>query len=345
MHTGEIPPGAVIALRATCMRATSVVAANPMRLQSPSSPPPRYRVLSELAAGGMAEIFLAERIEDGRPPVQVALKRVRAHLQNDPVLVGMLSDEIRLGLLCSHPNLVAMLDAGHEEGQPYAVLEYIDGLDLAQLRVALLARGERFTRAQAVKISMELCKGLAYLHTLTDAAGAPLSVVHRDVTPPNVLLGVDGAVKLCDFGFAKSRSQRTLTEPGLIKGKFSYLSPEAALEQPVDLRADLFGVGIMLWEMLTMQRLFHADTDYETFKLIQKAEIPALGPAGAQADDVDDVLEEIVRKSLARDLQQRYQSAQALYNALAAYADWQELSCELGSLVERVRPASSRRQS
>ncbi len=299
---------------------------------------PQYRVLHKLAAGGMAEIFLAERSVPGAPPSLVVLKRVRPHLSSDPTVIGMLADEIQLGRMCAHPNIVATLDAGERDGLPYAVLEHVDGLDLARMRAALLARGERFTRAAAVHVCMELCQGLRYLHGLQDASGAPLRVVHRDVTPPNVLLGVDGSVKLCDFGFAKSRAQRTLTEPGLIKGKFSYLSPEAALEKPVDQRADLYAVGIMLWEMLTMRRLFHAKTDYETFKLVQKAEVPALAACDG---DADEVLAEIVTKALARDPGERYQSAEALFNALAAYADWQELQCDLGALVALAKPAAT----
>jgi serine/threonine protein kinase len=297
-------------------------------------PEPQYRVLRKLAAGGIAEIFLAERVVAGHAPTRVALKRVKPHLQSDAAITGMLADEIELGLRCSHPNIVATLGSGQSRGQSYAVLEYVDGLDLARARAALLARSERFSCAQAVQICIELCKGLRHLHGLTDAAGAPLSVVHRDVTPPNVLLGKDGSVKLCDFGFVKSRSQRTLTEPGLIKGKFAYLSPEAALEQPVDLRADLYAVGIMLWEMLSMRRLFQAETDYETFKLAQKAEIPALPPVGAQEPEV---LSAIVTRCLAREPAARYQTAEALHNALAAYADWQELGCDLGALVAQLK--------
>ena len=118
-----------------------------------------------------------------------------------------------------------------------------------------------------------------------------------------------------------------LTEPGLIKGKFSYLAPETVLGQPPDPRADLFSVGILLWEMLSMQRLFNASTDYDTFQLVQQAEIPALARYGA---DADEVLEGIVRKALARSPDERYRSAEALFNALFAYADWQELSCDLG---------------
>lgn len=299
----------------------------------PFEPEREYRVLRKLAAGGMAEIFLAERQGSTGTTMRVALKRVWPHLQGDATITGMLADEISLGLRCAHPNIVATLGSGQSRGQTYAVLEYVEGLDLARLHSALLARGQRFTRAQALQLCMELCKGLAYLHGLTDASGARLHVVHRDVTPPNVLLGADGAVKLCDFGFAKSKVQRTVTEPGLIKGKFSYLSPEAALELPVDRRADLYAVGILLWEMLTMRRLFHADNDYETFKLAQKADIPAL-PVTAAEEHV--VLTSIVKKCLAREPDERYQTADALYNALAAYADWQELRCDLGALVAQM---------
>ncbi len=293
---------------------------------------PHYRVLHTLASGGIADVFLAEGVVPGRGKMRVALKRLRSHLSQDSLMTGLFADEIRLGRLCSHPNLVATLDAGEQDGQPFAVLELVEGRSLLRVREALRAKGDRFTRAQAVQIAMELCKGLAYLHALKDASGHELGVVHRDVTPPNVLLGRDGCVKLCDLGFAKWAEQTERTEPGVIKGKFSYLSPEAALEQPIDQRADCYGVGIMLWEMLTMHRLFDAPTDYETFKLAQRAWIPALSPRGA---DADEVLEEIVMKSLARRPEDRFKSAAAMHDALAAYADWQELRCDLSALVKR----------
>jgi serine/threonine-protein kinase len=291
-------------------------------------------VLHKLSSGGIADVFLAEGVVPGRGSMRVALKRLRSHLCHDPLMTRLFADEIRLGRLCSHPNLVATLDAGEQEGQPFAVLELVDGTSLLRAREALRAKGERFTRAQAVHITMELCKGLSYLHGLRDTAGQDLGVVHRDVTPPNVLLCGDGSVKLCDLGFAKWAQQAVRTEPGVIKGKFSYLSPEAALEEPIDHRADCYGAGIMLWEMLTMHRLFDAPTDYETFKLAQRAEIPTLASRGG---DADEVLEQIVMKCLARRPADRFKSAAALHDALAAYADWQELSCDLSPLVKRCK--------
>ena len=283
----------------------------------------------------MADVFLCESVEKGSATKLVALKRLHSHLLGDASMTGMLMDEVNLGRLCSHPNLVATLDSGQSKGQAYIVMEYVAGLDLVQTREALNARDQRFTRAEAVFIAMEITKGLAHLHGLTDPFGTRLGVVHRDVTPPNVLLGLDGSVKLCDYGFAKSGLQRTKTDAGLIKGKFSYLSPEATLEQPIDQRADLFSVGIMLWEMLTMCRLFHAQTDYDTVKLIQKAEVPSLE---SMHGDADLVLQEIVSKCLEKDPSKRFQSADALYNALAAYADWQELACDIGGLVAKLTP-------
>jgi serine/threonine protein kinase len=303
-----------------------------------SVPPngPNYRALHKLASGGIADVYLAEGVVPGRGNMRVALKRLRSHLSHDARMRALFADEIRLGRLCSHPNLVATLDAGELDGQPFAVLELVEGTSLLRARHALRSKGERFTRAQAVRIAMELCKGLAHLHSLKDAAGRELGVVHRDVTPPNVLLGSDGRVKLCDLGFAKWAEQTERTDAGVIKGKFSYLSPEAALEQPIDHRADCYAVGIMLWEMLTMDRLFDAPTDYDTFKLAQRAEIPKLASRGG---DADEVLEQIVIKCLAREPADRYRSANALHDALAAYADWQELTCDLAALVRRCRPA------
>lgn len=295
---------------------------------------PGYRLLSRLAAGGMAEVFLGERIAPGGAPELVVLKRVLPHLQDDQAMVGMLKDEIRLGLACHHPNVIATLDSFEQDGRLHAVLEYVEGLDLATVTRALRRGGAGFSRGDAVAICMELCRGLSHLHHLTHE-GAPVDVVHRDVTPPNVLLGLRGEVKLCDFGFAKSKMQRTLTAPGLIKGKFSYLSPEAAHGHDVDARADVFAVGVLLWEMLTMERLFHAATDYETVLRVREAHVPALRSYLGELDD-EGALQSIVTRALAREPDARFQSAEALYNALAAYADWQELRSNVGALTSRA---------
>jgi len=298
-----------------------------LQVVAPSEP--GFRVLHRIGQGGMAELFLAQR-----GARRVVLKRVLPHLVDDPFFTGMLRDEVELGLRCRHPNVVATLEATLFEGRPCAVLEHVDGPDLAALRAELSRRGERIAKADAVAIAIELCQALRYLHGLCDDSGASLGIIHRDVTPPNVLLGTDGAVKLCDLGFARCTLQRTRTEPGLVKGKFSYLSPEAAHGRPVDVRADVFAIGIMLWEMLSMQRLFNAATDYETVQRVREARIPPLAPL---CEEVDEVLEEIVQRALSADPAARYPTAEALYNALAAYADWQELGADIAGLVARAR--------
>ena len=283
----------------------------------------------------MAEVFLAEEAVDGLAPRRVALKRVLPHLRDDPMMTGMLRDEARLGARVAHPNLVETLAWGEVDDEPFIVLEYVEGVDLATLHSTLGNLGQRFSVADALHIAMELCQGLHHLHTLRGENGERLGVVHRDVTPPNVLLSVHGAVKLCDFGFVKSKRQRTRTDPGVIKGKFSYLSPEVARGEVADPRADVFAVGVLLWEMLAMRRLFHGKTDYETVKMIQDARPQPLSPLHP---DVDDVLETTVQRALAADREERFPTAEALGQSLAAYADWQELSADLGPLGALVQP-------
>jgi serine/threonine-protein kinase len=164
---------------------------------------------------------------------------------------------------------------------------------------------------------MEVCKALAYAHDLNDPeTGKPLGIVHRDISPPNILFSKRGEVKLADFGLAKAASQVENTDPGVVKGKFSYLSPEAARGEEVDRRADIFAVGILLYELLVGKRLFDGDTDYATVKLVRDAVVPSIV---AQNPDVSPELETIVRKALARDRNQRYQRVEELLEAIAHY--------------------------
>ena len=220
------------------------------------------------------------------------------------VITGMFRDEIRLGRLCSHPNLVATLDSGEEDGNPTRSWNTSTGSSLARARDTLRARGERFTRAQAVQISIEICKGLVYLHAHDRRVRQALGVVHRDVTPPNVLLGSDGHVKLCDLGFAKSALQTTLTEPGLIKGKFSYLSPEAALEQPIDQRADLFARRRSCCGRCS--RCGVCSTRRPTTRRSSSSSGPRFRRSRRSRPTPTTVLEEIVMKCLARDPNGRF---------------------------------------
>jgi serine/threonine-protein kinase len=188
-------------------------------------------------------------------------------------------------------------------------MEFVDGANLKAIIEHIKKSGRDFPVEAAVYIGLELCKGLAYAHELTDNNGTPLHIVHRDMSPPNVLITKNGEIKIVDFGLAKANSQLEKSEPGIIKGKFSYLSPEAAMGQEVDLRTDVFAVGIILWELLAGQRLFLGDTDFQTVKKVQGAVVPSLSAINKK---VPLELEKIINKSLARDPQQRYMTARDL---------------------------------
>jgi len=291
---------------------------------------PQYRVVRKLAQGGMAEVFLGEACFDNGAKRSVAIKRILPSLAADPEFVGMLADEARIGLRIQHPNIVQVHDTGRSNGTPFVVLEYVDGADFATIIGTRRRIGKPLSVGDAVEAATQVCRGLSAAHSLCDADGNPLGVVHRDVTPPNVLVSRDGVVKICDFGLVKADNQQTKTEPGLIKGKFGYLSPEGARGAVVDARADIFSLGIILWEMLATQRLFLADNDYETVKLVQRAEVPSLCSLNSE---VDDVLEDLIGRALTADPAKRYPSADSMCESLTAYADFRGLSSDLPGLV------------
>ena len=282
-----------------------------------SPPDSRYRITERIAAGGMAEVFkgVAESIQGFRK--NVAIKRVLPALTKNKKFVAMFLDEARLSLHLQHANIVQVFDIGHTEETYFIVMEYVDGIDLKTLLEWRRRIGRLLTIGQTVYIIMEASKGLAYAHeAMHPETGRPLGIVHRDVSPPNVLLSRNGEIKVTDFGLAKAAVQVETTDPGVVKGKMSYLSPEAARGEEVDRRADIFAVGILLYEMLTGKRLFYGETDYQTVELVRAAKIPPISP---QNPEVEPELEEIVRKSLARRPDDRFQSATDLQDALAHY--------------------------
>ena len=283
----------------------------------------RYKVTDRIDTGGMAEVFrgLAESTVGGLKR-NVAIKRILPSLTKNKKFIAMFLDEARLSLHLQHANIVQVTDIGVAEmggGAPsyFLVMEYIDGCNLKTLIDSMRRQGQRLPVSHTLYIMMEVCKALAYAHDLLDPdSGRPFGVVHRDISPPNVLISRRGEVKLVDFGLAKATSQLEGTDPGIVKGKFSYLSPEAAQGLEVDRRADIFAVGILLYEMLTGKRLFEADTDYQTVELVRQARVPSVSQ---QNPDVEPELENIVRKALAKDPAQRYQRADDLGDSLAQY--------------------------
>jgi serine/threonine-protein kinase len=276
----------------------------------------RYRVVEKLESGGMAEVFRAESEGLQGFRKQVAIKRVLPHLSSKKKFISMFLDEARLSAQLTHSNCVQVFDIGVGDNAFFIVMEFVDGANLKAIIEHIKKHGRDFPVEAAVYIALELCKGLAYAHELTDQAGTPLHIVHRDMSPPNVLVTKNGEVKIVDFGLAKANSQLEKSEPGIIKGKFSYLSPEAAMGQEVDARTDVFAVGIILWELLAGQRLFLGETDFQTVKKVQAANVP---PVSAINKKVPQDLERIIAKSLARDPTQRYGGARPLGQDLSKF--------------------------
>jgi serine/threonine protein kinase len=278
----------------------------------------KYTTLERLGGGGQAEVYrgLAESMEGFKRVV--AIKRVLPNLTTNPRFVAMFLDEARLSLFLQHANVVQVFDVSKAADDTYFLsMEFVDGCDLKALIAHEIQNGRSANIALVLYIVIECCKGLHYAHTAEHPeTHAPLGIVHRDVSPPNVMLSKNGEVKVVDFGLAKANSQLEITDEGVVKGKFSYLAPETANGHTVDARADVFALGILLWEMLTERRLFLGDNPHETVGLIRRARVPSLT---AINPSIDAELEGIVRKALARELQDRYETAADLGEALTTY--------------------------
>ncbi len=276
----------------------------------------RYRVIGKLASGGMAEVFSAESAGIEGFKKKVAIKRVLPHLSQKSKFIKMFLDEARLSAHLSHSNVVQVFDIGIGDNTFFIVMEFVDGADLKAIIETRRRRSVEFPLESAVYIGTKICEGLAYAHELRDGDGNPFGIVHRDMSPPNVLITKYGEVKIADFGLAKANNQLEKSEPGVIKGKFSYLSPEAATGKEVDARADIFAVGIILWEILAGRKLFVGESDYETVKLVQQAQIPSLTQINKK---VPPSLERTILKALARDPAERYQRAGDLARDLNSF--------------------------
>ncbi|MHB8873623.1 MAG: protein kinase domain-containing protein [Myxococcaceae bacterium] len=288
----------------------------------------RYRILSKLASGGMAEVYRAvlsgpEGFE--KPSV---VKRMLPELARQERYRQMFVDEARLMASLNHRNVVGVLDFGLQpDGSYFIALEYVDGVDLAK---ALRAH-QKLPPALAVHIVESVLDGLGYVHGRRSASGEPLSIVHRDVSPQNVLLGRDGDVKLGDFGIAKGLASAERTSPGTIKGKLAYMSPEQANAAPLDGRSDLFSAGVVLYEALLGRRPFEGESEIALWKVVAEARVPDplfLDPS------LDPALAAVLRKALSREPAQRYANAEEMALALLGCAhDGAAGPAEVGRLV------------
>jgi formylglycine-generating enzyme required for sulfatase activity len=300
----------------------------------------RYQLLSRINAGGMAEVFFAR--ETGLEGFEriVAIKRILPDLVQDKQFIKMFVDEAKLVAQLEHANIAHIFEFNRVDDAYFIALEYLSGRDLRAIFERCREQPERgrttMPVAQACFIIMNVCEGLDYAHSKTDGAGRPLGLVHRDVSPQNVIVTYDGQVKIIDFGIAKAASQSSKTQTGILKGKFGYLSPEQSRGLPLDRRSDIFSVGIILYELLAGERLFLGDTDFSTLEKVRKCEVPSLRRYNRE---IPWQLEQIVLKALAREREERYQSAIELHDDLRAHLQSAGLSWsrkELSGWMQRT---------
>jgi serine/threonine-protein kinase len=266
----------------------------------------------------MATVYLARVSGAGGFQRFVAIKRLHPHLAREEEFVEMFLDEARLAARIHHPNVVSILEIGASEQAYYIVMEYVEGDTLAHLLAQCSKRGQRMPMNVGVRIVIDVLTGLDAAHELTDDEGKSLEIVHRDVSPQNVLVGVDGSARLSDFGVARAASRLTVTRTGQVKGKVAYMAPEQARgEKDIDGRADVFAAGIVLWEVLTCRRLFKAEGDAHALSKVLNEPIALVSSV---LPDVPKGIEAVVNKALDRDRNARYVTAAAFADALEAAA-------------------------
>ena len=279
----------------------------------------KYTLLRAIASGGMANVYLAiQRAVAGFEKL-VVIKRILPQLSKDPAFVEMLLSEARTAATLNHPNIVQTFDVGEVESTYYIAMEHINGEDIRSIvRAMKRASVTDFPIEHTLSIVLGMCAGLAYAHEKKDLEGKPLHIVHRDISPQNVLITFTGDVKIVDFGIAKTSEAAVLerTQAGQLKGKVPYMSPEQAAGKEIDHRSDIFAVGIMLFELTTGRRLFKAKSELETLKLICEREYPK--PSQIRAN-YPPALERIVMKALAKDPDQRYLSARDMQGDLEVF--------------------------
>ena len=275
-----------------------------------------YVVYEKLGEGGMACVHRAEHVCESGLRKPVALKRLRTDSSEDPQLVAGFVREAQLAAQLKHPNIVQSFDLGRIEGTYFIAMELVAGPTLAQVMAMTRNGAGAVPLPIALEILIEIADALDHAHDLCDEGGRPLELVHRDVSPMNIVIARTGAAKLIDFGIAKVRAARPSTEAGVIKGNLAYLAPEYTYGQ-LDRRSDLFGLGVVAHELLTGKRLFSADTELATLNNVREMLVP---PPSRSRPGISPELDAIVLKALERDPEQRWQTAGALRNALIVEA-------------------------
>jgi tRNA A-37 threonylcarbamoyl transferase component Bud32 len=277
----------------------------------------RYEILRRLGEGGMAEIYLARVVGLEGFEKLVVVKRLPSWALENRELVDMFLHEARLAALLQHQNVVQVFDVGIVEDSYFFSMEFVHGQDASRILRAARQQERTIPLDVALTVVRDVAAGLHYAHEKPDAGGHPLGIIHRDVSPSNVLVSYDGMVKLADFGIAKARSRDHETRHGTLKGKIAYMSPEQCRAQPLDRRSDLFSLGVVLWELTTGQRLFTGPSDFDILERIVHQ--PAPPPSSVRAD-YPPALEALVRRALERDRAARPATAEQIQLELEAFA-------------------------
>jgi serine/threonine protein kinase len=296
----------------------------------------KYQLIKKLATGGMAEVFLAKQaMGNSGDNRHVVVKRILPHLAEDPEFIQMFQNEARVAAKFSHPNIAQIYDYGEENGTYYIAMEFIHGEDLGRLMRKAWSTGQWIARPLAIRIVASACEGLYYAHTRKDEEGRALKVVHRDISPQNILISFDGSVKLVDFGIAKAADQASMTKSGAIKGKFAYMAPEQAAGKPLDARTDVFAIGLVLYELLTGVRPLKRDSELATLQAALECAIDAPSVVAEVPSELDDV----VMRALAKAPDDRYKDARAFQMALEEFLISQRMvasSVQVSELMETL---------
>ncbi len=266
----------------------------------------QYVIDEKIAQGGMAEIFKGRAIDPGGLERPVVIKRILPQIAADEDFVEMLVQEAKLAVQLSHGNIAQVFDLGRIDDDYFMVMEYVDGESLSRIARHLRQNNEWMPVPIALYIISEVANGLTYMHQKTDSRGNPLNIVHRDISPQNVIISWSGTVKIIDFGIAKATSQVSTTDSGVVKGKFAYMSPEHVGGEKLDGRTDIFSLAVILWELLTNQRLFKGKNNRETIQRVKRCRVPS---AQGYREDIPKEVDKILKKALTKNKKNRYQSA------------------------------------
>lgn len=308
---------------------------------APAPPPPTerlgaYELLLELAAGGMATVHLARAVDKREGPPLVAVKRPHRHLQGDKTFLSMLVDEARLASAIEHPNVVKVRELGFDGGMPFIVMDYVEGVSLAELRRELSNIGRAIDVRVAVRMVLDALGGLQAAHDLKDDNGKALNIIHRDVSPHNILVGCDGRSHLTDFGIAKAEDRIQMTRTHEVKGKLAYLAPERVDKRRIcTVQSDVFSMAVVLWECFAGRRLFRGEEAVDILQDVIGAPIPTLKQIGAH---VPQALDDVIARALSRDLDTRYKTARELGQAIerAVGPDGVGTNADVARLMEAI---------